>query len=69
LGDLIQVIGDTHLYLNHREQAREQLGREPFHLPVMSINPDIKSILDFNYEDFELINYQSHPHIKAEISV
>jgi thymidylate synthase len=62
-------MGDTHLYLNHHEQAREQLGREPFHLPVMSINPNIKSIFDFNYEDFELINYQSHPPITAEISV
>lgn len=69
LGDLIQVMGDTHLYLNHLDQARLQLRRKPYPLPIMKLNPDISSINDFNYEDFELINYQSHPHIKAEISV
>jgi thymidylate synthase len=69
LGDLIQVMGDTHLYLNHLDQARLQLTRKPYPLPTMKLNPDITSVYDFNYEDFELINYQSHPHIKAEISV
>jgi thymidylate synthase len=69
LGDLIQLMGDTHLYLNHTDQARLQLTREPFPLPMMILNPDITSIYDFSYEDFELINYQCHPHIKAEISV
>ncbi|MFZ0534411.1 MAG: thymidylate synthase [Anaerolineales bacterium] len=69
VGDLIQVMGDTHLYLNHLDQARLQLKREPFPLPKMIINPVSTSINDFKYEDFGLINYQSHPHIKAEISV
>lgn len=69
IGDLIQIMGDTHLYLNHIEQAKLQLTRKPLPLPNMVLNPDITSIYDFNYGDFELINYQSHPHIKAEISV
>jgi thymidylate synthase len=69
VGDLIQVMGDTHLYLNHLEQARLQLTREPYSLPIMKLNPETASIFDFKYEDFELINYQSHPHIRAEISV
>jgi thymidylate synthase len=69
VGDLIQVMGDTHLYLNHLDQAKLQLTRQPFPLPTMKLNPEITSIFDFKYEDFELSNYQSHPHIKAEISV
>jgi thymidylate synthase len=69
VGDLIQVMGDTHLYLNHLDQARLQLTRQPYPLPTMMINPDVNSIFDFKYEDFQLNNYQSHPHIKAEISV
>jgi thymidylate synthase len=69
VGDLIQVMGDTHLYLNHLEQAKLQLTRQPFTLPTMKLNPEISSIFDFRYEDFELNNYQSHSHIKAEISV
>jgi thymidylate synthase len=69
VGELVQIMGDTHLYLNHLEQAKIQLMREPFPLPKMIINPEINSIFDFNYEDFELVDYQSHPHIKAEISV
>ncbi len=68
-GDLIQTMGDTHLYLNHVNQAKIQLRREPFPLPKMDINPDVRSIFDFTYDDFELNNYQCHPHIKAEISV
>jgi thymidylate synthase len=69
IGELIQVMGDTHLYLNHLAQARLQLTRNPFPLPQMNLNPEIKSIFDFKYEDFSLVNYQSHPHIRAEISV
>lgn len=69
LGDLIQIMGDTHLYLNHLEQARLQLSRTPYPLPMMKLNPEVTSIFDFNYDDFELINYQSHPSIKADISV
>ena len=68
-GDLIQNMGDTHLYLNHLEQAKLQLTRQPYPLPQMKLNREITSIFDFQYEDFELVNYQSHPHIKAEISV
>src|SRR4030043_296168 len=61
VGELIQNMGDTHLYLNHLEQAKIQLMREPFPLPKMIINPNITSIFDFKYEDFELLDYQSHP--------
>jgi thymidylate synthase len=68
-GDLIQVMGDTHLYLNHLDQAKMQITREPYPLPTMKINPQVASVFEFKYEDFELINYQSHPHIKADISV
>jgi len=67
-GDLIQNMGDTHLYLNHLEQAKVQLTRQPYPLPQMKLNREITSIFNFQYEDFELVNYQSHPHIKAEIS-
>jgi thymidylate synthase len=69
VGDLVQVMGDTHLYLNHLDQAKLQLTREPYPLPTMTLNPDVNSISNFKFEDFELHNYQSHPHIKAEISV
>jgi thymidylate synthase len=69
VGDLVQVMGDTHLYLNHLEQARLQLTRQPYPLPTMRLNPQISSIFNFKYEDFQLENYQSHPSIKAEISV
>ena len=68
-GDFIHTTGDTHLYLNHLEQARLQLTRTPRPLPVMRINPDVKSIFDFQYEDFQLDNYDPWPHIKAEVSV
>ncbi|MEE3446906.1 MAG: thymidylate synthase, partial [Prevotella sp.] len=61
--------GDTHLYLNHIEQAKLQLTREPRPLPQMKLNPDVKSLFDFQYEDFELVGYDPHPHIKAEVSV
>lgn len=68
-GEFIHTTGDTHLYLNHLEQARLQLTREPRPLPRMIINPDVKSIFDFKYEDFQLEGYDPHPHIKAEVSV
>lgn len=68
-GEFVHTFGDVHLYRNHIEQAKLQLSREPFPLPTMKINPHIKEISDFQYEDFELINYQAHPHIKAEVAV
>jgi len=68
-GDFVHTLGDAHLYLNHLEQARLQLTRQPYPLPQMRINPAVKSIFDLEYEDFELLNYQAHPSIKAEISV
>ena len=68
-GDFIYTTGDTHLYLNHIEQARLQLTRTPRPLPAMRLNPDVKYIFDFVYEDFTLENYDPWPHIKADISV
>lgn len=68
-GDFIHTTGDTHLYLNHLEQARLQLSRTPRALPVMRLNPDVKSIFDFKYDDFTLENYDPWPGIKAEVSV
>lgn len=68
-GDFIHTTGDTHLYFNHLDQARLQLTRTPRPLPVMKINPDVKSIFDFQYEDFQLEDYDPYPHIKAEVSV
>ncbi|MBE2220873.1 MAG: thymidylate synthase [Anaerolineae bacterium] len=69
LGDFVHTFGDAHLYLNHLEQANLQLSRTPYPLPQMQINPAITSIFDFQYDDFNLINYQSHPAIKAPIAV
>jgi thymidylate synthase len=68
-GDFVHTLGDAHLYLNHLEQADIQLGREPRALPVMRINPEVRSIFDFVYEDFRLEQYDPHPHIKAEVAV
>jgi thymidylate synthase len=68
-GEFIHSLGDAHLYLNHLEQAREQLGRRPFPLPVMHINPAVLDLFAFRLEDFELLNYRAHPHIKAEVAV
>ncbi len=68
-GDFVHTFGDVHIYSNHLEQVRLQLTRQPFPLPTMKINPDIKNIFDFKFEDFELINYQAHPHIKGEVAV
>ena len=68
-GDFVHTLGDAHLYQNHLEQARLQLTREPRPLPKMILNPDVKDIFDFKYEDFTLEGYDPHPHIKAEVSV
>ena len=68
-GEFVHTTGDTHLYLNHLEQARLQLTRTPRPLPTMKINPDVKNLFDFKYEDFELEGYNPYDHIKAEVSV
>lgn len=68
-GEFIHTLGDAHLYLNHIDQARLQLSREPRPLPKMIINPDVKDIFGFRYEDFTLEDYNPHPHIKADVSV
>lgn len=68
-GEFIHTFGDTHLYLNHLEQASLQLSREPRPLPVMELNPAVKSIFDFSYDDFKLVGYDPHPHIKAPVAV
>lgn len=69
VGEFIHTFGDAHLYLNHIEQAKLQLSREPFPLPQLKLNPDIKNIDDFKFEDIEIINYQAHPSIKADVAV
>jgi len=68
-GDFIHTLGDAHLYNNHLEQVDLQLERKPFTLPKMKLNSDIKNIFDFKFEDFELSDYEAHPHIKAPISI
>ena len=68
-GEFIHTLGDAHLYSNHLEQAQLQLEREPYKLPEMHLNPHVKSIFDFKYEDFELVGYECHPHIKAAVAV
>ena len=68
-GDFIHTLGDAHIYLNHMEQVQLQLSRDPRPLPEMLINPSIDNIFDFKYEDFELVNYDPHPHIKGVVSV
>ena len=68
-GEFVHTLGDAHLYSNHLEQTQEQLSRTPFPLPVMKLNPDITSLFDFRFEDFELVGYESHPHIKAPVAV
>ncbi len=68
-GEFVHTLGDTHLYLNHLEQARLQLSRQPYPLPTLSLNPQVHSIFDFDYPDLQILNYQSHPSIKADISV
>lgn len=68
-GDFVHTLGDAHIYLNHLDQVNLQLSREVLALPKMRINPDVKSIFDFKYEDFELIDYEAHPNIKGKVSI
>ena len=69
LGDFVHTFGDAHIYSNHYEQANLQLSRELKSLPTMKINPNVKNIFDFKYEDFELTDYEPHPHIKAPVAI
>jgi thymidylate synthase len=68
-GDFVHTLGDAHIYTNHLEQVKTQLSRDIRQLPTMKINPEINSIFDFKFSDFELINYNPHPHIKGEVAV
>ncbi len=68
-GNFVHTLGDAHLYLNHLEQTDEQLSRTPYPLPLMKLNPAITDIFDFVFEDFQLVDYQCHPHIKAPVAV
>lgn len=68
-GEFVHSFGDTHIYLNHIEQVKLQLTREPKELPIMTLNPDVHSIFDFTFEDFTLSNYDPHPHIKGKVSI
>jgi thymidylate synthase len=68
-GEFIHTFGDVHLYSNHMEQAKLQLTRTPYALPTLKINPEVKDLFDFRYEDFTLENYQCHPAIKAPVAV
>jgi thymidylate synthase len=68
-GEFVYTLGDAHIYNNHIEQVKEQLSREPKELPEMMLNPEVTSIFDFDYHDFALVNYQSHPHIKGQVSI
>lgn len=69
VGEFIHTLGDAHLYSNHLEQAALQLTRKPFGLPQLKINPEVNDIFNFKFEDFELLNYESHPHIKAAVAI
>ena len=69
VGDFVHTLGDAHLYSNHLEQVDLQLSREPKQLPKLSINENVKSIFDFKFEDFELLQYEAHPHIKGKVAV
>ena len=68
-GDFVHTLGDAHIYKNHFEQVKTQLTREPKTLPKMIINPNIKNIFDFKFDDFDLVDYNPHPHIKGKVAI
>ena len=68
-GDFVHTFGDAHIYTNHLEQVKTQLSREPRALPVMKLNPDVDSIFNFTFDDFELTDYDPHPHISAPVAI
>jgi thymidylate synthase len=68
-GEFVHTLGDAHIYLNHIDQVKLQLSREPYKLPILEINPDVTDIFKFRFEDFSLKNYMAHPSIKGEIAV
>ncbi len=68
-GDFVHTLGDAHIYLNHLEGVKEQIQRQPYDLPQLNLNPDVKDLFAFTYEDFKLENYQAHPHIKGKVAV
>lgn len=69
VGDFVHTFGDAHIYLNHIDQVKMQLQRKPYKLPTMEINPEVKNIFDFKFEDFKLVDYVAHPHIKGKVSI
>ena len=69
VGDFVHTLGDAHLYSNHLEQTKLQLSREPRSLPRLKVNPDVKDIFSFRFEDFEILDYDPHPHIKGVVAV
>ncbi len=69
VGEFVHTLGDAHLYSNHIEQTELQLSRAPYPLPQMKLNPNVKSVFDFKFEDFELVGYKAHPHIKGVVAV
>ena len=69
LGEFVHTLGDAHLYSNHLTQVETQLSRDPKPLPTLKLNPNVDSILDFKFEDFELVGYEPHPHIKGAVAV
>ena len=69
VGDFVHTLGDAHLYNNHLEQTELQLSRSPKPLPLMKINPEVKNIFEFKYDDFSLENYDPHPHIKGAVAI
>jgi thymidylate synthase len=69
LGDFVHTFGDAHIYLNHIDQVKLQLKREFYTLPIMEINKEVKDLFSFKYDDFKLLNYNAHPHIKGQVSI